>query len=301
MEIKDIEYVKAILDHGSVTKAAQALYITQPSLSTYLKNMQERLGFEVFIQNGKRFELTYLGEEFLKYGLQILTLKEDFYDQVQNILDNRFGRLKIAIPLLRSSYLVPVLLPIFKTIYPNVDIELNESSSAQFPQLIQNGDVDLALMNRTDSHPALHTEKIKSEEILIALPAQHPLCQKVVRDEQHEFPIIDLQDLADEVFILHQPDQFSRQVSDKIFKTHHFTPKKILATRNIETATNLVANNQGVCFINHSHTKHIILADKIKFFSLRIPFYVELIVAYRKQRQLPSYAKNFIDICKETI
>lgn len=99
MEIKDIEYIKAILDHGSVTKAAEALYITQPSLSTYIKNMQQRLGFDVFIQHGKKFELTYLGEEFLKYGLQILRIKEDFYDRLQNIQDNQYGRLKIAIPL----------------------------------------------------------------------------------------------------------------------------------------------------------------------------------------------------------
>lgn len=300
MEIKDIEYIKAILVHGSVTKAAEALYITQPSLSTYIKNMQQRLGFDVFIQHGKKFELTYLGEEFLKYGLQILRIKEDFYDRLQNIQDNQYGRLKIAIPLLRSSYLVPVLLPIFKELYPNVDILLNESSSANFPSLVENGDVDLALMNRSDSYEHLETEKIKSEEILLALPAKHALCPKAIRDDRHEFPVLDLRDLKKEVFILHQPDQFSRQVADTIFTKHDFHPDKILATRNIETATNLVANNQGVCFINNSHTKHLI-TDKLSFFSLKIPFYVDLIVAYRKNRQLPSYAKSFIDICKDTI
>ncbi len=152
MEIKDIEYVKAILDKGSVTKAAEALYITQPSLSTYLKNMNSRLGFDVFVQHGKKFELSYLGEEFLKYGLEILKIKGDFEDRLQIIQNNQFGRLKIAIPLLRSSYLVPVLLPKFKKLYPNVEIILNESSSAKFTQLLENGDVDIALMNRIETN-----------------------------------------------------------------------------------------------------------------------------------------------------
>lgn len=301
MEIKDIEYVKAILDKGSVTKAAEALYITQPSLSTYLKNMNSRLGFDVFVQHGKKFELSYLGEEFLKYGLEILKIKEDFEDRVQIIQNNQFGRLKIAIPLLRSSYLVPVLLPKFRELYPNVEIILNESSSAKFTQLLENSDVDIALMNRIESNQFLHSELIKSEEMLIALPAQHSLCQQISKDDDQEFPIMDLNLLENELFILHQPDQFSRQVSDQIFSTHHFKPKHILATRNIETASNLVANNLGVCFINSSHSKHIMMTDKITFFSLKIPFYVDLIVAYRNQRQLPTYAQAFIDICKETI
>lgn len=301
MEIKDIEYVKAILDKGSVTKAAEALYITQPSLSTYLKNMNSRLGFDVFVQHGKKFELSYLGEEFLKYGLEILKIKGDFEDRLQIIQNNQFGRLKIAIPLLRSSYLVPVLLPKFKKLYPNVEIILNESSSAKFTQLLENGDVDIALMNRIETNQYLHSEQIKAEEMLIALPTKHSLCKKIANNQNQNFPIMDLNLLENELFILHQPDQFSRQVSDQIFAMHHFKPKHVLATRNIETASNLVANNSGVCFINSSHSKHIMMTDKITFFSLKIPFYVDLIVAYRKHRQLPTYAQAFIDICKKSI
>lgn len=279
MEIRDIEYVKAIVDKGSITKAAQALYITQPSLSTYIKNMQQRLGFEVFIQHGKKLDLTYLGEEFLKYGMQILKVQEDFNDTMQNVLDNKFGRLRLAIPLLRSSYLVPVLLPKFQEQFPNVEVQLNESSSKTFFHLIENGDVDLALMNRTKEGHRLETEKIKSEEILLALPANHPLSQFGVYSNKEPYPSLNLDLLADELFILHQPNQFSRQVADDIFAKNHFQPQRILATRNIETAINLVANNFGVCFINASHTKHLNYNGKISFFSLKDKVYVDLIVA----------------------
>lgn len=301
MEIRDIEYVKAIIDKGSVTKAAQALYITQPSLSTYIKNMQQRLGFDVFVQHGKKLELTYLGEEFLKYGLQILRIQENFNDTMQNVLDNKFGRLRLAIPLLRSSYLVPVLLPKFHEQFPNVEIQLNESSSKTFSHLIENGDVDLALMNRTKEGRQQEIEKIKSEEILLALPVEHPLSKFGRYDNHESYPSLDLHLLADELFILHQPDQFSRQVADDIFAKNHFQPQRVLATRNIETAINLVANNFGVCFVNASHTKHLSIGNKIRFFSLKDKVYVDLIVAYRKNRSLPFFAKSFIDICKKSI
>lgn len=300
MEIKDIEYIKAIVDHGSVTKAAEALYITQPSLSLYIKNMHQRLGFEVFVQHGKKFELTYLGEEFLKHGLNILKIKEDFYDIVQNVLDNKSGRLKLAIPRMRSSYLVPVLLSQFKVLYPNVDIHLNEVSSSNFYHLIENGDVDLALMNASLINPNFETEKIKAEEILIALPSEHPVCQNCLKDNS-PYPTIDLQCLDKELFILHQRNQFSRHVSEQIFLNNSFQPNKILMTRNIETAINLVANGLGVCFINISHIKYLNVGDKIQLFSLQKKFYVDLIVAYRKQRQLPAFARDFIEICKTSI
>ncbi|WP_165329287.1 LysR family transcriptional regulator [Streptococcus tangpeifui] len=301
MEIKDIEYVKTIIDYGSITKAAKALYITQPSLSIYIKNMQQRLGFDVFYQRGKKLELTYLGEEFLKYGLQILRIQENFNDTVQNALNNKFGRLRLAIPLLRSSYLVPELLPKFHKEFPNVDIQLNESSSASFPYLIENGNVDLALMNRTQESHFLEIKKIKSEEILIALPAKHHLVGQSHLKKEGDYPSLSLDLLADELFILHQPDQFSRHISDNIFLENHFQPKQVLQTRNIETAANLVANNLGVCFINASHTKHLNDNAKIKFFSLEQKVYVDLVVAYRKNRQLPSFAKAFIEICKHSI
>lgn len=303
MEIKDIEYVKAIVKYKSITKAAEALYISQPSLSVYIKNMQERLGFEVFEQEGKKLSLTYLGEEFLSFGNQILKVREDFFDAVQNIQKNQFGRLKLAIPLLRSSYLVPELLPKFYQLYPNVEVVLKETSSAKFPKLIKNGDVDLALMNRHHDDKYLTTEKIKSEEMVIALPSNHHLksLYQTNKTQNCQYPSIKLDMLKDELFILHQPDQFSRQMAEDIFQQNHFHPKSILATRNIETATNLVANQMGVSFVNSSHTKHLNSNDKVILFSLEKKVTVDLIVAYRKGRKLPSYANDFIEICKNNI
>lgn len=296
MEIKDIEYVKAIKEHGSLTKAAESLFISQPSLSLYLKNMQDRLGFKVFDQIGRKFELTYIGGLFLETGIEILRIREDFYDHVSYIINNEVGRLRVALPIIRGSYFAPAILPKFKKVYPNIKIELIEGSSNLIEEKIKNGEADIALMNRPNHPIDAEIDLIKSEEILLAVPYHHPLNSKL-----NNKIIEDLSMFKDEQFIIHHPDQRTGQISKSIFEQYNFFPENILYTRNIETALNLTKENFGVTFVNESHTKHLQLIHPPLYYSLLNPFYTDLIAVFRKDRILPPYGKFFIDLCREVM
>ncbi|MFY9902115.1 MAG: LysR family transcriptional regulator, partial [Trichococcus sp.] len=192
MEMKDIEYVKAINDCGSLTRAAESLYISQPSLSMYIKNMQARLGFPVFNQIGKKYELTFLGERFLAAGIEILRMRENFYDEAAHILDNKIGRLRVSIPFMRGSYLAPDILPKFNEIYPNIEVELIEESSKVVEEKINNGEADIAIMNMPHHALNLDFEIIKSEEILLAVPSGHPCINQGKPNPKSSYPSIDL-------------------------------------------------------------------------------------------------------------
>lgn len=113
MEFKDIEYSIAIAKYHSITKAADSLYITQPTLSTYIKNMEKRLGIEFFKRDGNKFTLSYEGELFIEAGKKILAERDNLMNKLLDSISSERGRLKIAIPLLRGSYLIPLILPNF--------------------------------------------------------------------------------------------------------------------------------------------------------------------------------------------
>jgi DNA-binding transcriptional LysR family regulator len=302
MEMKDIEYIKAIHECKSLTKAAETLYISQPSLSMYLKNMNTRLGFSVFNQIGKKFELTFLGERFLAAGSEILRIRDDFYDEAATILDNKIGRLRVSIPFMRGSYLAPEILPKFNEIYPNITVELLEESSKVVEEKINNGEADIAIMNKP--HHALHLdyEVIKTEEILLAVPANHPYIHEGKANPHSNYPAIDLRLFEKDRFILHFPDQRTGQIAETIFTELAFTPRQVIHTRNIETAVNLTVTGYGVSFVNETHIRHLKFGNAPRFFSIEgQPHYADMIVAYRKGRTLPPYIKTLIALCKEVV
>jgi DNA-binding transcriptional LysR family regulator len=302
MEVKDIEYVKAILDHGSLTKASEALYITQPSLSMYIKSMESRLGVKIFSQVGKKFELTYAGEKLMAAGREILFIRDNFNNELSSILNNDYGRLKVAIPILRSSYLIPAIIPKFNEIYPNVEIELVEDYSVVLEEKIINGEADIGILNKPNRELNLDYEVISDEEFLLAVPENHPLVNTGITMEGTHFKWIDIRQFENDRFILHFPEQRTGQLAKKIFEERAMKPKNIFRTRSIETALNLTSVGFGISFISESHIHHIQLSKTPCFFSIGNPtIKFGFIAAYRKNLTLPPYAKAFIEICKNQI
>ncbi len=302
MEMKDIEYVKAILDYGNLTKASEALYITQPSLSMYIKNMEERLGFKMFNHIGKKFELTFTGEKFMEAGRNILFLRENFINELSNIIENDYGRLKVAIPLLRSSHLIPAVIPKFAEIYPHVEIELLEESSVILEEKLLNGEADIGILNKPNREINLDYEVISDEEVLLAVPRNHPLADTAIIREGTHFKWIDIKQFEKEKFILHFPEQRTGQLARNIFNENNMNPKNILITRSIETALNLTAVGFGMSFVVESHIKNIRFLDKPNFFAIGNPTIKSgFIAAYRKKSVLSPYARAFIEICKSHI
>lgn len=305
MEIKDFEYIRAILEFENLTKAAESLYITQPSLSMYLKNMEERLGFQVFQVIGKKFSLTLLGEEYLAAGLSILEIKDNFQSKLETMLEQRYGKIRLAIPLLRSSYLLPEILPKFNTLYPNVQIELSEDASVVLEKKIQDGRADIIIMNKPDRFLNMDYEIVRREKILLAVPRSFLTADLLPEKSQPKYPYFDLRQLKDERFILHFPNQRTGQMAEKIFRYYQIKPKNVFYTKNIETALNLTVAGYGVSFVYENHVEHLNLKERPYFFSISQPdehlFSTEVLIGYRKNRILPPYTREFIDLCKTLI
>ncbi|MGM0213623.1 LysR family transcriptional regulator [Enterococcus sp. AZ109] len=305
MEIKDFEYIRAIVEHKNLTKAAEFLFITQPSLSMYVKNMEERLGFQVFQVIGKKFTLTTLGEVYLDTGIKILELKDNFQSTLETMQEKRYGKIRLAIPLLRSSYLLPEILPKFNLLYPNVQIELFEDASVILEKKIQDGQADVIIMNKPERVLNMDYEIVRKEEILLAVPPAVLKDYSLPETKQEKYPFFDLRKLEDQRFILHFPNQRTGQMAEKIFRYYQMKPKNVFYTRNIETALNLTVAGYGISFVYENHVDHLNLKEQPLFFSISQPntslFASEVLIGYRKNRILPPYTREFIELCKTLI
>ena len=300
MDFKDMSYVLAIAKHQNITKAAEALYITQPTLTKFLQHLEKALGQKLFRRLGNRYLLTYAGERYTAKAAEILNLKKELDQEMGDIVRNNAGSLKIAFPTMRGTYMLPCTLPIFNSLYPNVKLDILEAHSSQLEGMLQNGDADLAFFNLPVKSPNIDYEIISHEEVVLVLSATHPLAHAGIRRENCRYPWMDLNQMKNEPLIMQIPGQRTRQTVDTLFKNYDFEPNIKLQTSNISAEVELAARGYGACFVTETHLKHLSPGKKLACFSVGNPCTtVDFVAAYRKGSYLPYHAKEYIKIVKD--
>ena len=114
MSFRELEYIMGIEKYHNITKAAEAMFISQPTLSKFLQSYEKELGLRLFERSGNRYYLTYAGERYVAKATEILNLKKEMDQELNDIIKNNYGSLKIAFPTMRGTYMLPCTLPIFK-------------------------------------------------------------------------------------------------------------------------------------------------------------------------------------------
>ncbi len=303
MDFKELEYVLSIAKNNSISKAARELYISQPSLSKYLQNLEKNLNLKLFQRMGNNYILTYAGEKYISCAREILKLKKGLDDELSDILNHKKGRLNVGCSIIRSPYLIPDTVPEFKRHYPNVDVNFIEIADAsRLSRLVESGDADLAIFNYSGNSPMLESRLLKNEEIVLAAGRNHPLADGGKQVEGCRFPWIDINRFKEDNFIINYADTKSGEMAENIFETLNFKPKVALKTRSIECAVRLVSHGFGVCFTSETHLKYMHLDSKPVYFSIGNPkISTDLFAVYRKNSYVPQYLQDYIKIVKKVI
>lgn len=126
--IRNPEYFIAIVESGSLTKAAKKLYLSQPYLSQYLKQLEQSLGVELFDHSVSPLTPTYAGQLFYRYLLRQIHQEENFRQLITDLKNEDAGRIRLGMPYWRASCTLPVIFPEFHRKYPKIQLELSASS-----------------------------------------------------------------------------------------------------------------------------------------------------------------------------
>ncbi len=303
MIFRNYEYFIAIAESGSLTKAAQQLYISQPSLSQYLKRLENSLGVKLFDHNTSPLQLTYTGERYYQYVKKIRQLDENIQREFRDIQNQSSGRLRLGVAFWREACLLPDVFPSFHDAYPNIRLELTEARSAQLETEIMNDKLDLAVLNLPHS---LHYEKLTceilcEEKILLAAPTLHPYVQEILQNcrLQGGRPVAPLELVSRLPLISTKPGQnLTREVNYALSK-HQIKPEVLLETGNLTTAINLTAKGMGCSFVPEEGAKVCQHPGRVTYFVVDTPDLVwDLGVVYRRGTYLPHLARLFIDHLK---
>lgn len=301
MDFRHLQYILKVAEEKNFSKAAKKLYIAQPSLSQYILNLEQQLGTQLFDRTTTPLRLTYTGELYANFAKQVLELEKNLSIQMDDIDNLKRGRITIGISPFRSTYFLPQLLPAFMNKFPGIEINLLEGTMAELSDLTRNGSVDFSIMTLPIQEDLLIYEPIMVEEIVLALPPHHPLCNKRESNSSESTlrPQICLAKLSNEPFILLKPGQRMREVALALCKQAGFKPRIILETKSTEAANALVAAGIGIAFIPDALVSSSQVEKGPVYFSLEDPVPTRtLVVAYRKEGYLTKASQAFISMIK---
>lgn len=306
MVFRNYKYFVAIVQSGSLTRAAEKLYVSQPSLSQYVKRLEESLGVTLFDRSASPLRLTYTGERYYHYVLQLMKLDEDVRREFQDIQSAVSGRLRLGVAFWRGACLLPDVFPAFHERYPKIQLELFEGSAAEMEAELRNDRLDLAVMNlpRMLDYGKLTCEIICEERILLAVPARHPKAEALLERCAYDggFPVAPLELLRELPVVMTKPGQnLTHEVNHALAK-QHIEPDVLLETASLTTAINLVKEGVACTFVPAEGAKVCQQSDAVTFFAPDCPDLVwDLAAVYRKDTYLTKLARLFIEMMKERL
>ena len=250
MNDKELLYIKTIADTQSISKAAEELFIAQPSLSQALQRIERELGTHLFIREPRGMKLTYAGEKYYLMAKEILDIYSDFKSEITHINELKAGRLVIGIARYMGMNILPKILPDFNKNYPNVEIIIREENTRVLENLILGGNVDFALthVHKKEMNEKINYEILKEDEFLLVTPKGYLINSDKIKIKNGK-SYVDLRDLEGEKFILLDINKGIRKVQDRTIKSYGINPEVVFTTKNFETAKRLAANGMGITMI----------------------------------------------------
>lgn len=146
MELKHLQYFTEVVKHGSFSKAAEALYISQPNISNVIKGLEEELDVKLLIRTTRKLELTDIGKLLFQYGQQISKTLQQFYQELDDTKNSKKGCVKMGIfPMIGTKFFTKMIAE-FQKQYPEISVQFVEDGANHLKKLLTQGDLDLAVM-----------------------------------------------------------------------------------------------------------------------------------------------------------
>lgn len=296
MDLKQLEYIVKIADEKNVSRAAEKLYISQSALNQQLLKLEKELGAPLFFRTRNNWQLTEIGEIYVRTAREIIGLKEAAYNQIADALGSESRHFTLGIAPGRGIGMFTNVYPKFLKSFPGVSISPIEMSSYRQQSLIADEKLDLGFLTIGDSQKInsnYHT--IYSEELFVALPNTHPLSKSIPRTPG-QIPVIDLAQLQDDPFVLMYPGSSCRFLTDAIFGEAGITPNILFETSNAGSIAYFVSSGLCCGFIPEFYALE---RDDISLFALASHPHWDVAFCYSKRAYLSKPLKEFIRLCSD--
>ncbi len=239
MDLGQVEAFVQVAQHRSFSKAADALFLTQPSVTARIQSLERDLGESLFERNGRGVRLTEMGGAFLPFARRALKALQEGRDALEGMRNLDIGSLKLGSALTVSTYVLPKILKKYCSTYPGVEVSVHTGRSEQVLQMVLSDDVHCAL-ERTVHHPEIVTVPLYEDDLVLAVAPSH-------RFARTRSAAID--DVGREQLILFDKGSSYNQLIQGVFRQHGIVPHTLMELDTIEATKKMVEEGLGIALL----------------------------------------------------
>jgi DNA-binding transcriptional LysR family regulator len=259
LDLRQVEVFYYVAKLRSFSKAAEALRLTQPTISGHIKTLEESLALVLFDRLGREVTLTHAGDVLYSYAKRLLAVKTAAVQAVQELQGGVSGELLIGGSSIPGQYVLPPLLGHFQRQYPAITVCLSITDTMDTIERIIRGDLELGIVGACVPHTQVLYHRFAEDELVLAVAHDHPWAQH---------GSVPLRALATEPFIHRERGSGSRLVMEQTLKQHGFEPTLL---RTVAEMGSTEAIKQGIkAGIGVSILSRIALLDELRASSVAI-------------------------------
>ncbi|EPC04023.1 hypothetical protein L861_01590 [Litchfieldella anticariensis FP35 = DSM 16096] len=242
LSLRKMRYFLAVAESGKVTQAAVDLNVSQSSITTGVREIEEQLGVALFQRTSQGMALTQQGSRFLHQIRHVFQAVDEAFDSLQDNAAAVTGTLNLAMSYTVAGYFIPPLLARFQRRYPGVQIRPHEAPRPAIQQGLTSGEFDLAIVltSNIDQTSGLEREPLIHSPRRLWVSSHHPL---LMRDR------VGLHDLVDEPYIMLTVDE-ADQTALRYWEPTGLTPNILFKTSSVEAVRSMVANGTGISILS---------------------------------------------------
>ncbi|WP_414624466.1 LysR substrate-binding domain-containing protein [Calothrix sp. CCY 0018] len=286
--LHQLRVFEAAARHGSFTRAAEELFLTQPTISMQIKQLTKSVGIPLFEQVGKRLYLTEAGRELFSTCKEIFNTLAQFEMKVADLKGLKQGQLRLAV-ISTAKYFIPRLLGSFCQLYPGIEISLQVTNHEGILDRMTSNQDDLYIMSQIPEHLDIYYEAFLENPLLVLAPVNHPLAN------EKNIPI---SKLANEAFIMREPGSGTRKSVQELFDENDVQVKVKLELGSNEAIKQAIAGGLGISVLSRHtlmpYAEDLTILD-VEYFPIKRNWYM----VYPNGKQLSIVGRTYFEYLLE--
>jgi len=279
---------------GSFSAAAQSLHMTQPAVTMQVQALEEYFGTRLFHRSTKKVELSEAGKALLPYAQKSIELMRETDQAMSRYTHMLRGKLQLGASLTIGEYILPRLLGPFSQAYPHITISLKVMNTTQIEEEIVSHQLNFGLVEAPVRHPDIRSETIWRDELMLILPADHPL---------NALPVITVEDAFRHPFVLRERGSGTRKVMEEQFNRAGIDPGRmniVMELGSTGAVKSAVESGLGITILSHASVKHetklgVLTARRIE----GVRFTRDFFAVYLDSALLPMPAMTLLTFLRE--
>lgn len=232
MLLRHLRYLLAVADHGGFTRAAEALHVSQPTLSQQIRQLEESLGVDLFDRTSRSVKPTDAGQAYIECARRVLVELEAGKRALHDVKDLSRGSLRLAMTPTFMAYLVGPLVRDFVARYPGIHLEIFELSMDDIEAGLADDSLDIAIAFTPVRNPDIECIPAFVETLGVMVGREHPLYDSSL--------VLSPNDIAQLDFALLAPGYITRVSVDEYFRQHGITPKVQIEVNSVSTLLEVI-------------------------------------------------------------